>query len=138
MLKLNKTEEWAFFFFFFGGNLLIFNAIMGLILGLVLSVNMAFLDGSGWFFFLGGNEGIIAGTIVNMVFGILALLVGLKLFFKPFRDFLIKLDLALIGLILMIIGFASCSTAGLILIVGGVYCFIYRLTVEGANNPKAL
>lgn len=136
MLELKKTEDWAFFFFFFGGNLLIFNAIIGLIIGSTQSLYLYFLDGSGWFVFIGEPWAGYAGTIINMVFGILALLVGLKLFFKPFRDFLVKIDLALIGIILMIIGLASFTTAGLILVVGGIYCFIYRLTVEGANNPK--
>lgn len=137
MLELKKTEEWAFFFFFFGGNLLIFNAIIGLIVGLVNNnLTMFFLDGSGWFVFAGATWGLITGTVINMVFGILALLVGLKLFFLPFRNFLTKLDLALTGFIIMLIGFASFTTAGLLLVVGGIYCFIYRFTVEGANNPK--
>lgn len=136
MLELKKTEEWAFFFFFFGGNLLIFNAIIGLIVGLVENLSMFFLDGSGWFVFSGATWGLITGTVINMVFGILALLVGLKLFFLPFRNFLTKIDLALTGFIMMIIGFATFTTAGLILVVGGIYCFIYRFTIEGANNPK--
>jgi hypothetical protein len=136
MLELKKTDEWAFFFFFFGGNLLIFNAIIGLIVGLTQRTTMTLLDGSGWFIFYTGNGGLIAGTIINMVFGILALLVGLKLFFVPFRNFITKIDLALTGFIMMLIGFASFTTAGFILVVGGIYCFIYRFTVEGANNPK--
>ena len=136
MLELNKTEDWGFFFFFFGGNLLLFNAILGMILGATLSLSLPFLDGSGWFYFAGATWGGYVGASINIVFGILAILVGLKLFIVPFRNFMTKIDVALTGFIMMIIGFASFTTAGLILVVGGVYCFIYRFTVEGANNPK--
>ena len=141
MLEIKKTEDWAFFFFFVGGNMMIFNAIIGFIIAFVVGETMFFLDGFGFFKFLytaGTNWPLILGGILNIVFGIVALLAGLKIFVEPFWIFMTKIDLAITGLVLMILGIGSFTTGGLLLFIGGVYCFIYRLTVEGANDPKAI
>lgn len=140
MLEINKTEDWAFFFFFVGGNMMVFNAIIGFIIAFVEGSTMYFLDGFGLFAFItttGSDWNLILGGIITILIGIIAILIGLKLFLVPFRTFMTKIDLAITGLVLLILGAGSFSTGGLLLFIGGIYCFIYRLTVEGANNPKA-
>ena len=140
MLSISKTEEWAFFFFFIGGNIIIFNAIVGFIVKFVAGPSMYFLDGFGLFDFavtgVGVNWPFIVGGIINILIGIIALLAGLKIFVKVFYDFMIKIDVAVTGLVLMFLGLGTFTIGGLLLVVGGIYCFIFRLTVEGANNPK--
>lgn len=137
MIEVKRTEDWAFFFLFFGGNLVIFNAIVGLIIALVQGNTMLFLDGLGYFEFIGAQWGLIVGGTLNIIIGILALLSGLKLFTTAFRNILTKIDVAIVGLVFIILGAGTFTTGGLILVVAGIYCFIYRLTIEGANNPKA-
>ena len=138
MLELKKTEEWAFFFLFIGGNLLIANAIFGIIIHYVTGlVEMHFLDGQGLFVFVGQNFAFPLGASLNILIGIFALLCGLKLFINPIRNFITKIDIALIGVIMFVLGAVSFSLPGGLLMVAGVYCFLYRLTVEGANNPTA-
>lgn len=140
MLEINKTEDWAFFFFFVGGNMMIFNAIIGFIIAFVEGSTMYFLDGFGLFEFIsttGSDWNLILGGIITILIGLIAVLAGLKLFLKPFWTFMTKIDLAIVGLVLLIFGAGSFTTGGILLFIGGIYCFIYRLTVEGANNPKA-
>ncbi|MHA1211010.1 MAG: hypothetical protein ACTSSH_00985 [Candidatus Heimdallarchaeota archaeon] len=140
MLELKKTDEWAFFFLFIGGITLTVNTIIGSIIFAVRGQLMIFLDGFGLFSLyhpVFDTAKHYAGTAVNIVFGLVALMFGLKLFIKPFYAFISKIDLAIVGLIGIFIGLASCTLPGLLLVVGGIYCFIYRLTLEGAQNPKA-
>ncbi|NHJ86915.1 MAG: hypothetical protein FK734_15740 [Asgard group archaeon] len=136
-MEIKKKEEWAVFFIFFGGILLIANSIFGLIVGLVMNLQMPFLDGVGWLTFKTQTWAYSLGGSLNILFGIVGLLIGLKLFSKIFYNILVKIDLAIIGIVVFIFGLASFSIPGLIMAVGGIYCFIYRLTVEGANNPMA-
>jgi len=138
MLELKKTEDWAFFFLFFGGILLIANAIVGFIVHYTTGLaDMHFLDGQGLFVFGGQDFAFPLGASINIIIGILALLFGLKLFIIPIRNFVSKIDLAIIGFIIFILGAISFSLAGGLLMVAGVYCILYRLTVIGANNPTA-
>ncbi|HUU79248.1 MAG TPA: hypothetical protein VMX55_12960 [candidate division Zixibacteria bacterium] len=140
MLEINKTEDWGFFFFFIGGNLIIFNAIIGFIIKFVEGSSMYFLDGFGLFDFVPAgsstNWPFILGGILNILVGIIALLAGLKIFTQVFYNIMTKIDVAITGLILMFLGLGSFTTGGLLLVIGGIYCFIFRLTVEGANNRK--
>ncbi|TET29983.1 MAG: hypothetical protein E3J70_05760 [Candidatus Heimdallarchaeota archaeon] len=138
MLELKKTEEWAFFFLFIGGNLLIANAIIGIVVHYVTGqVEMHLLDGQGLFVFAVQNFAFPLGASLNIIIGILALLCGLKLFINPIRNFISKIDMAIIGIMMFILGAISFSLPGGLLMVAGVYCFLYRLTVQGANNPTA-
>jgi len=138
MLELKKTEEWAFFFLFLGGILLIANAIFGFIVHYVTGlVDMHFLDGQGLFVFNVLDFAFPLGASINIIIGILALLCGLKLFIIPIRNFISKIDLAIIGFVIFILGAISFSLPGGLLMVAGVYCILYRLTVQGANNPTA-
>ncbi|MCF2143472.1 MAG: hypothetical protein ACTSXO_00335 [Candidatus Heimdallarchaeota archaeon] len=138
MLELKKTEEWAFFFLFFGGILLVVNSILGAFIYAFSATNplMPFLDGFGFFTFLTPNLHYI-GMALNIVIGLLAFFSGLKLFFKPFYNLLTKIDVAITGIIMIFLGIGSYTLVGLLLTVGGIYCFIYRLSVEGANNKTA-
>ncbi|MGC9779031.1 MAG: hypothetical protein HZR80_07295 [Candidatus Heimdallarchaeota archaeon] len=138
MLEIKKTEEWAFFFFFIGGALLIANAIVGLIIGLIQTENLNFLDGIGFFVYAGYSTwSTVVGAVVNILIGALALIAGLKIFINAIFNIMIKIDVAIVGLVLFILGIASFTLPGFLLVVGGIYCFVYRLTVDGANNPKA-
>lgn len=138
MLELKKTEDWAFFFLFFGGILLIANAIFGFIVHYTTNLaDMHFLDGEGLFVFGGQDFAFPLGASINIIIGILALFLGLKLFIVPLRNFISKLDLAIIGFVMFILGAISFSLPGGLLMVAGVYCILYRLTVTGANNPTA-
>ena len=138
MLQINKKEEWAFFFLFIGGAMLIANAIVGLIIGLVVGDNLFFVDGIGFFVFGGPSNGFtIGGAVINILFGALALVAGLKIFVNAIFNIMIKIDVAIVGLVMLLLGLASFTLPGLLLVVGAIYCFIYRFTVEGANNPKA-
>ena len=138
MLELKKTEDWAFFFLFFGGILLIANAIFGFIVHYTTGLTvMHFLDGQGLFVFNGQNFAFPLGASINIFIGLLALFLGLKLFFIPFRNFITKIDIAIIGFVIFILGAISFSLPGGLLMVAGVYCILYRLTVIGANNPTA-
>ena len=143
MLDVKKTEEWAFFFIFFGGILLAVNAIIGLILVIGIGVvplvheSFFFLDGLGLFVFVDEIWADILGGILNILVGLIGLICGLKLFLKPFFNFITKIDVAIIGLFMIFVGILTFTLPGLLLTVGGIYCFIYRLTVDGAKNPKA-
>ncbi|NHJ48237.1 MAG: hypothetical protein FK733_10665 [Asgard group archaeon] len=138
MLELKKTEEWAFFFLFIGGNLLIVNAIIGMIVyGVDTATDyiMPFLDGAGLFTFL-DLPWFYIGAAINILIGLLALFLGLKLFIKPFWNFITKIDLMIIALIMFILGIGSFSLPGYLFVVSAIYCVVYRTTPEGANNPK--
>ena len=138
MLELKKTEDWAFFFLYFGGILLIANAIFGFIVHYTTGLtDMHFLDGQGLLVFGGQPFAFPLGASMNIIIGLLALFLGLKLFFVPFRNFISKIDLAIVGFIMFLLGAISFSLPGGLLMVAGVYCILYRLTVIGANNPTA-
>ncbi len=137
MLELKKQEDWAFFFLFLGGNLLIVNAIIGFIVHYTTAATMHFLDGQGLFVFNIQDFAFPLGASLNIVFGLLALFLGLKLFIVPLRNFVTKIDIAIVGFIMFILGVVSFSLPGGLLIVAGIYCILYRLTVPGANNPTA-
>jgi hypothetical protein len=136
MLELKKTEEWAFFFLFIGGNILIVNAIVGMIIYAVKDTTMPFLDGFGLFNLTANQPWYYVGAAINIFIGLIALFVGLKLFIKPFRDFITKIDMIIIFLVMFILGIGSFTLPGYLLVVGAIYCFLYRITPEGANNPK--
>jgi len=138
MLELKKTEEWAFFFLFLGGILLVVNSIIGAFIYAFDGANplMPFLDGFGFFTYVTPNLHYL-GMALNILFGLLAFFAGLKLFFKPFYNLLTKIDVAIVGLLMIFLGIGSFTLVGLFLTVGGIYCFIYRLSVEGANNRTA-
>ena len=136
MLELNKKEDWAFFFLFIGGNLLIVNAILGMIIYSVELDTMTFLDGFGLFTLRGESSWNYAGASINIVIGLIALFLGLKLFIKPFWNIITKIDMIIVFLIMFILGIGSFTLPGYLLVVGAIYCFLYRITPEGANNPK--
>ncbi|NHJ41026.1 MAG: hypothetical protein FK731_13425 [Asgard group archaeon] len=136
MLELNKTEEWAFFFLFIGGILVIVNALVGIIIFAVTTENMTFLDGFGLFSLTNEDTWLYVGASINIVIGLLALFFGLKLFIKPFWNIITKIDMIIVFLIMFIFGIGSFTLPGYLLVVGAVYCFLYRITPEGANNPK--
>ncbi|NHJ32418.1 MAG: hypothetical protein FK732_06120 [Asgard group archaeon] len=137
-MELKKTEDWAFFFLFLGGILLIANAIFGFIVHYTTGLTaMHFLDGQGLFVFNVQDWAFPLGASINIVIGLLALFLGLKLFIVPFRNFITKIDIAIVGFVIFILGAISFSLPGGLLMVAGVYCILYRLTVTGANNPTA-
>jgi hypothetical protein len=139
MLELKKTEEWAFFFLFIGGNLLVVNAIIGMIIYGVDTITdyiMPFLDGAGLFSLNGTDAMFYAGGAVNIVIGLFALFLGLKLFIEPLRNFITKIDMIIVFLIMFLLGIGSFTLPGYLLVVGAIYCFLYRITPDGANNPK--
>ncbi|MEA2070997.1 MAG: hypothetical protein U9O98_06865 [Asgard group archaeon] len=137
MREIKTSDEWAFFLFFMGGILLILNAIAGLVIGIYEGEDILILGGTGFFVFANQLWGIITGAIINLVIGILSFFAGLKLFAKPFWNIMTKIDVALTSLILMLLGLATFTLGGLIIFSGGVFGFLYRLSVKGANNPKA-
>lgn len=136
MLELKKTEDWSFFFLFIGGNLLIVNAILGLIIYSVKDVTMSFLDGFGLFNLTNNPTWYYVGAAINILVGLIALFLGLKIFIKPFWNFITKIDMIIVFLVMFILGIGSFTLPGYFLVVGAIYCFLYRITPEGANNPK--
>lgn len=138
MLEIKKKVDWAFFFLFLGGILLIVNTILGSIIFAVRDQQMVFMDGFGLFSLYTEYPKQYAGTGVNLFIGLLALIVGLRLFLKPFYAFISKIDVAIIGLVMIFLGIGCFTFVGLFLVIGGIYCFLYRITLDGAKNPKAV
>jgi hypothetical protein len=137
MKEIKTTVEWAFFLWFIGGIILVLNAIFGLIFTLIYKTQIPIVDGTGFFVFSWQTWGIIVGSIFNLIIGFLALFSGLKLFSKPFYNLLTKIDVAVVSLVMIFLGLGTFTIGGLLLFAGGIFGFLYRLSIEGANNKKA-
>lgn len=134
-INIETLDDYGFLFCYIGGVLVVVLAILGLI------INLSAPQTIGWFLSGGGylvlaNE--IAGAVVSIVLGILAILLGLKLFWQKAWDIITKMDLIFSSLIMIVIGVITMSLGGIIVLVSGILVLIYRLLPEGKTNPKGL
>lgn len=129
-VKIETLDDYGFLLSLLGGAVTFITALLTLIVG-VSGGSINWFWGGGYI----GIANIIAGAIVSMVFGVLAILIGLKLFIKEIREILIKIDLIITSIVLFILGIVVFGIGGLIILVGGILILIYRLMPEGNANP---
>ena len=122
-VSIKTLDDYGFLLCFIGGILTVVMGLMSFIVA-VAGGNISWFLGAGYI----GLANVIAGTIVSMIFGALAVVIGLKLFLTKIYDFITKFDL-IIAIIVFGIG-------GLIILVGGILVLVYRLLPEGTSNPN--
>ena len=128
---IDTLDDYGYLSCLIGGIVTVVIALLGLIVSATGTPINWFLAGGGYI----GLASIIAGTIVSMVFGILAILIGLKLFVQKFYDLLTRVDLVIIAIIMFVIGIIVFSIGGILIFIGGVLVLVFRLTPNGKVNP---
>ncbi|HUT81909.1 MAG TPA: hypothetical protein VMZ29_11955 [Candidatus Bathyarchaeia archaeon] len=121
-VSITTLEDYGFLLAFFGG---IITSVMAL-LSFIVSVAKAHIH---WFFGAGfiGIANPIAGSIISLIFGIFALLIGMKLFSSKINDIVSRIDTIIISIILIVISIIVIGFGGLIILVGAILLLIYRL-----------
>lgn len=121
-VSIRTLEDYGFLFCFIGG---IITVVIALI-AFIIDIAGEKID---WFFGAGpiGIANIIAGTVISMIFGVLAFLIGLKLFSTKIRNIIEKIDLLIIAIIMLVIGIIVFGIGGIVIIVGGILTLVYRL-----------
>ncbi|NHK31735.1 MAG: hypothetical protein FK730_10315 [Asgard group archaeon] len=121
-VSIKTLEDYGFLLCFIGGILTVVISLLGFIINIVGEKIHWFL-GEGYIGF--ANE--IAGTVISMIFGILAIIIGLKLFSAKIGKIIEKIDLIIVAIIMLIIGIIAFGIGGVIIIVGGILVLIHRL-----------
>jgi hypothetical protein len=135
MQQLKTADDWGFLLSFIGGIIIVVNAIVGMIFALSNTTTNFFIGGSSFLGLIGETWGIILGTIITLVFGIICILIGMKLFSKKIWHSITKIDLIITAIILIVIGIICFGPGGLLVIIGGILCIIYRVSPAGERNP---
>jgi hypothetical protein len=136
MAELKTIDEFGFLFSFIGGIIIVVNAIAGLIMGILSVTADFFINGIGFFPFIDETWGLYVGAAINIVIGIVCILMGLKIFTKSAYKFMIQFDLVITAIVMIILGVISFGIGGLLVIIGGIFILVYRLSSPGNRNPR--
>ncbi|NHJ84578.1 MAG: hypothetical protein FK734_03900 [Asgard group archaeon] len=121
-VSLKTLEDYGFLAAFFGGIITTAFALLSFIVGLTRT-NLHWFVGSGFI----GIVSIVAGSIISLIFGIVAMLIGMKLFSSKINDIISKIDTLFISIILMVISIIVFSIGGLIILASAIILLISRL-----------
>ena len=130
-VSIKTLDDYGFLLCFIGGILTVVMGLMSFIVA-VAGEKISWFLGAGYI----GLANVIAGTIVSMVFGALAVVIGLKLFLTKIYDFITKFDLIITAITMIVIAIIVFGIGGLIILVGGILVLVYRLLPEGSSNPN--
>ena len=130
-VSVKRLDDYGFLLAFIGGIITIVTAILMFIIS-VSGEKIHWFLGAGYI----GIASKIAGSIVCVVLGTLALVIGLKIFNNNIYEFITKMDLIIIAIVLIVISIVAFTLGGLLILVGGILILVYRLMPEGNANPK--
>ncbi len=130
-ISIKTLDDYGFLLCLIGGILTVVMGLMSLIIS-VAGGNINWFFGAGYI----GLANAIAGSIVSIYFGALAVVIGLKLFLVRIYDFIIRFDLIITSIIMIVISIIVFGIGGLIVLVGGILVLVYRLRPEGTSNPN--
>lgn len=121
-VSIKSLEDYGFLLCFIGGILTVVIALLGFIVSVAGSSIHWFL-GAGYI----GLANEIAGTVISIIFGLFAVVIGLKLFSTKVENIIVKIDLLIVAIVMLVIGIVVFGIGGIIIIVGGILVLIYRL-----------
>ncbi|MBN1330242.1 MAG: hypothetical protein JXA54_12280 [Candidatus Heimdallarchaeota archaeon] len=121
-ISIKTLEDYGFLLAFFGGIITSSMALLSFIVS-VAKANIHWFFGSGFI----GIASPVGGSIVSLIFGIFAILIGMKLFSSKINEITKKIDALIISIILVVISIVVFGFGGLIILVGAVLILIYRL-----------
>ena len=133
-VQIKTLDDYGFLLSFLGG-------IIAVITGLLMLIISAAGEKIHWFLgagYIGITEetaGLIAGSIISLLIGVFALLIGLKLFTQKAYDIVTRFDLIATSIVLIVIGIIAFGIGGILILIGGILVLVYRLMPEGNANP---
>ncbi len=130
-VSIKTLDDFGFLFCLIGGILTVVMGLMSFIIA-IAGEKISWFLGAGFI----GLANVIAGSIVSMIFGALAVVIGLKLFLAKIYEFITKFDLIITAIVMIVIGIIVFGISGLIILVAGILVLVYRLLPDGAANPN--
>jgi len=121
-VKIKTLDDYGFLLCFIGAIITIVMSFLGFIISLTSSTLHWFLGG-GYI----GIANDTAGAVISLIFGALALLIGMKLFSPKISETINKMDRIIIAIAMIVIGIIAFGIGGILIIVGGVLVLIHRL-----------
>ncbi|HUU77135.1 MAG TPA: hypothetical protein VMX55_02240 [candidate division Zixibacteria bacterium] len=121
--QIKDHGDYGFFLAFLGGIITIVMTLVGVIVYEVANVPSYIFIGSGY---IGIFAPVTAAIIAIVIIGILAIIIGLKLFSKKIHKMFENWDLLILAIILIIFGLVVLGIGGLLILTGGILLIVQR------------
>ena len=121
--QIKDHGDYGFFLAFLGGIITIVMTLVGVIVYEVINVPSYIFIGSGY---IGIFAPVTAAIIAIVIIGILAIIIGLKLFSKKIHKMFENWDLLILAIILIIFGLVVLGIGGLLILTGGILLIVQR------------
>jgi len=121
-ISIETLDDYGFLSCLLGGVL----AVVMSLLSFIISVADAKIS---WFFGGGfiGIANVTAGSIISMIFGGVAIVIGLKLFSSKINDLIDRMERIVVAIIMIVISVIIFGIGGILILIGGILVLIHRL-----------